>query len=57
MKQSGRYLAFTAMSIPAGALADNNPVKSRIMWTDAPVIMDEHARGSWRREKRIWEVR
>lgn len=55
MLKSIRTLALIAISIPAGAMAENNPARSRIMWTDAPVIMDEHARGSLRREKRIWE--
>ena len=55
MLKSIRTLALIAISIPAGAMAENAQVKPRIMWTDAPVIMDEHARGSLRREKRIWE--
>jgi alpha-L-fucosidase 2 len=55
MPPSFRHLALIAISIPSGALADNNPIQSRVMWTDAPVIMDERARGNWRREKRIWE--
>jgi len=55
MLKSVRALALIAMSSSAGTLAEGEPVRSRIMWADAPVIMDEHARGNWRREKRIWE--
>ena len=47
----------TLMAMPAAnrASADDGPIQSRVMWTDAPVIMTDHARGNWRREKRIWE--
>jgi hypothetical protein len=47
----------TLMAMPAAnrASADDGPIKSRVLWTDAPVIMTDHARGNWRREKRIWE--
>jgi hypothetical protein len=44
-----------AMSAANGASAADSPIKSRVLWAAAPVIMTEHARGNWRREKRIWE--
>jgi alpha-L-fucosidase 2 len=50
-----RNLALLAISIPVGAFAENRPIQSRVMWSDAPVIMTERALGNWRREKRIWE--
>ncbi len=46
---------FVGMPIANGASAADNPIKPRVMWTDAPVVMDDHARQNWRREKRIWE--
>jgi alpha-L-fucosidase 2 len=55
MLKSIRTLALIATTIPAGAIAENKPVRPRVMWSDAPVIMTERALGNWRREKRIWE--
>lgn len=44
-----------AMPAANDASASDRPIKSRVMWADAPVIMTERALGNWRREKRIWE--